>query len=211
VNSRFKYRDDLSYPGVKSETAEDGSRVYYTPFGPAPSVTTILSTLPTDIGNCMHNMLEAYVRDVPYDPVLTDEEEIAKKMFRVVRTLGLRCLDEVWGIEVGLYCENLYAGRTDLVGVFKGKPSIIDYKTAKYFKRSDWIEDYKHQIAAYAIAHEEMFPNVPIEQGVILIGTRPNPAYKVPPKVQRVILDSKELTEYKMGWLDIIDEYQQAA
>lgn len=230
MNPRFKYRD-IPYPNLKSDTAEDGTRVYYTPVGAAPSVTTIISTLPhpgldewrervgeeeaervskeaRDIGTCMHDMLEAYVRDVPYEKKEIPEEAMAKKMFAAVRMMGLRDLQEIWGIEVALYYENLYAGRTDLVGRYFGKPSIIDYKTAKYFKKDEWIEDYKLQTAAYAIAHDELFPDEePIEQCVLLIGTRPNPDYRIPPKCQRVVIESAEMEEYKDRWLEVLEGY----
>jgi genome maintenance exonuclease 1 len=231
MNTRFKYREELIYPSLESITSPDGSRVYNTPYGPAPSVTTIISTLSNpgldewrervgeeeaervsqearNIGTCMHNMLEAYVRDVPYQKVLTTEENIAKKMFTAVRMMGLRDLQEVWGIEVALHYESLYAGRTDLVGVYSGKRSIIDYKTAKYFKKADWITDYKIQTAAYAIAHDELFPKEPpIEQCVLLIGTRPNPEYRIPPKCQREIIDFSEMDRYKDRWLEVLEEY----
>ena len=46
MNPRFKYRDHLTYPTIESLTRNDGSRVYYTLAGDAPSVTTILATLP---------------------------------------------------------------------------------------------------------------------------------------------------------------------
>ena len=34
-------------------------------------------------------------------------------------------VDEVWGTEVPLYVPNTYAGTSDCVGIYKGKPSII--------------------------------------------------------------------------------------
>lgn len=231
MNPRFKYREELSYPDLESHTADNGERVYYTPYGPAPSVTTILSTLPNPgldewrervgeeeanrvseearvIGTCMHNMLESYVLDVKYEEQQIPEESVAKKMFAAVRMMGLRDLQEVWGIEVALYYENLYAGRTDLVGVYSGKRSIIDYKTSKFFKRDDWIENYKIQTAAYAISHDELFPDEePIEQCVLLIGTRPNPEYKVAPNCQRVVINGDEMEKYKDKWLEILESY----
>jgi ATP-dependent exoDNAse (exonuclease V) beta subunit len=232
--SRFKYVNDIIYPEMESVTAASGSRVYTTPYGPAPSVTTILSTLPhpgldewrervgeeeanrvskeaTDIGSAMHDMLEAYVRKEEFQPKGIPEEAIANKMFRAVRMLGLRALDEVWGIEVPLYYEDLYAGRTDLVGVFNGKPSIIDYKTAKYFKKDEWIQDYFLQTAAYAIAHDWMFPDYEIEQAVLIIGTRPNPEYNVPPKCQIVTVETADLEINKDKWVDVLDGYYQNA
>lgn len=225
--SRFKYVNDIIYPEMESVTAASGSRVYTTPYGPAPSVTTILSTLPhpgldewrervgeeeanrvskeaTDIGSAMHDMLEAYVRKEAFQPKGIPEEAIANKMFRAVRMLGLRALDEVWGIEVPLYYEDLYAGRTDLVGVFNGKPSIIDYKTAKYFKKDEWIAEYRMQLSAYSLAHQWMF-DIPIDQGVLLIGTRPNPEYNVPPKCQIKIYD--DLTPFKQEWVKVVVNY----
>lgn len=234
MNPRFKYRDHLSYPKIESLTRDDGSRVYYTPAGDAPSVTTILATLPhpgldewrervgeeeaarvskeaTDIGNCMHNMLEAYVRDVPYDAIEIPEEKIAKKLFKTVCLMGLRDLQEVWGIEVALHYDNLFAGRTDLAGVYNDLPSIIDYKSAKYFKKAEYLEDYKLQTAAYALAHDTMFPSEKIEQAVLLIGTRPNPEYKVPPNYQRVIIPRDELELYKDRWIEVLDGYYKTA
>lgn len=231
MNTRFKYREEITYPSLESITSSDGTRVYNTPYGSAPSVTTILSTIPNagldawrervgeeeaervsqearDIGTCMHDMLEAYVSDVPYQQVSTPEEDIARKMFTAVRMMGLRDLQEVWGIEVALYYENLFAGRTDLVGVYSGKRSIIDYKTAKYFKKADWIQDYLLQVSAYAIAHDNLFPEEPpIEQCVLLIGTRPNPEYGIPPKCQRELIDSGEMDRYKDRWLEVLEEY----
>ena len=227
---RFLYTDKIPYPPMESETAADGSRVYATPSGPCPSVTTILSTLPhpgldewrervgeeeaarvskeaTDIGSSMHDMLEAYVRGVAYEQKGIPEEAIANKMFRAVRMMGLRKLQEVWGIEVALHYDDLYAGRTDLVGVYDGVLSIIDYKTAKYFRRDEWVEDYKLQTAAYAIAHENMFPDYKLDQSVLLIGTRPNPEYRVPPKCQIIVIEKEELEVYKDKWVDVVEGY----
>ena len=44
------------------------------------------------------------------------------------------CLDgieEVWGLESGLILDGLYAGTADCIGIYKGNPAIIDFKTAK--------------------------------------------------------------------------------
>ena len=68
----------------------------------------------------------------------------------------LNDIDEVWGLESGLVVDGLYAGTADCIGMFKGKPTIIDFKTAKKIKRKDWIEDYFLQGAAYANAHNVM-------------------------------------------------------
>lgn len=233
MNPRFKYHNDIEYPKMESHTSADGKRVYYTPFGPAPSVTTIISSLPHPgldawrervgdeeadrvceeaklIGTHMHDMLEAYLRGQTYERQMTPEDSMAAKMFRCVRMLGLRGLQEVWGLEVGVYCHDLWAGTTDLVGVYEGVPSIIDYKTSIFWKRDEYIEDYRYQIAAYAIAHEEMLGSeFAIKQGIILISTRPNVQYGIPPKLQKVVIREDELQSYKLKWMDIVEEYHQ--
>jgi len=148
-----------------------------------------------------------FVVHVPYEATGIPEEIIAAKLFKTVSLMGLRALQEVWGIEVALHYDNLFAGRTDLVGVYAGRPSIIDYKSSKYFKKSEWLEDYKLQVAAYSIAHDDMFPSEKIEQAVLLIGTRPNPEYKLPPNYQRVVIPHDELESYKDRWIEVLDGY----
>ena len=50
--------------------------------------------------------------------------------------------DEVWGTEIGLIAQGLYAGTTDCIGVHNGEDAIIDSKTSKKIKKEEWIEDY---------------------------------------------------------------------
>ena len=233
MNPRFKYRTDLIYPDLLSETLPTGNRTYATPEGPASSVTTILSTLPhpeldawrarvgaeeadriskeaTDIGTCMHNRLEAYVLAEDYVDTGIPEEKYAKMMFQAVKLLGLGKISEIGGVEVALYCHSLYAGRTDLIGVYNNIPSIIDYKTSKFYKRDEHIRNYKLQTAAYAVAHDEMFGDTGIKQGVLLIGTRPSFEYKTAPQVQKVIIGEEELNHYKVEWMDVVENFHRA-
>lgn len=229
---KYKFNPNFRYSELDSHTAASGERQYLTPYGPAPSVTTILSTLPhpeldawkerlgeeeanriteeaANIGSAMHNMLESHVLDEEYKTTGFPEEIIAKKMFRPVQLMGLRPLNEVWGVEVPLYCNNLYAGRTDLIGVYKKKPSVIDYKTSIFRKKEKYIENYKYQLSAYSLAHKLLYPDFELEQGVLLIGIRPHPEFKLPPKVQIEIFDKEELKKYQLGWIDILVEYHE--
>jgi len=78
-------------------------------------------------------------------------------------------VDEVWGQELALYSDHLnMAGRVDLVGVWNGVPSIIDYKTSRKLKKKEYITGYFLQCTAYAIMIEER-TGVPIPQIVIAI------------------------------------------
>jgi hypothetical protein len=50
-------------------------------------------------------------------------------MAEVVVEKGLGDLDEIWGSECVLYYPELYAGQTDLCGVYQGRESIVDFQT----------------------------------------------------------------------------------
>ena len=48
------------------------------------------------------------------------------------------------------------------------KPSIIDFKQTNKPKKEEWVDDYKTQLVAYALAHNEVY-GTNIKQGVILM------------------------------------------
>jgi len=233
LNPRFKFRTDIPYPELRAETnSETGQRQYFTPTGPAWSVTTILGSLPkpgidawrervgeveakrktleaTTIGTYTHNRMEAYVLGVEYVPANDPEyEQIAKEMFTIMRLMGLSKVREIWGVEVALHLENLYAGRTDLVCRYNNLPTVLDYKTSIYWKPGDFVETYKAQCAMYSMAHNWMFPDVePIRQGVIMIGIRPNPEYNKKAQVQTIIMNHDELLRYEEAALKMVEMF----
>lgn len=230
LRTKFK-RDKFAYPDMTADTdPETGKRVYYTPDGPAPSVTTILASLPnpeldawrarvgdeeadriskeaTTIGSYMHDMLESYLKDEEFVRDGTELESTAAQMAKAVKMFGMRQLNEVWGIEVPLHLEDLYAGRTDLTGVYRNLPSIIDYKTSKYHKPPEHLEKYKLQMAAYSIAHENMYPEMEFKQGVLLFAIRPNPERKIAAQSSVIIVDHDELTFYRAKWMETLADY----
>ena len=160
----------------------NGKRLYENPYGePVPSVTTILDktkpkekrealnrwkkrvgpenaqrivTEAANVGTIMHNILEHWVKNEEYtgDTILQ-----AKMMADTVKQNIEADLDEIWGSEVNLCYPQLYAGTTDLVGVYKGRPTIMDFKQTNKPKKREWIDDYFMQAAAYGMAHNEVF------------------------------------------------------
>jgi hypothetical protein len=175
INSPYPYQE------FKRKNV-NGKRLYENPYGdPVPSVTTILDktkpkekrealnnwkkrvgeteaqriiTEAANVGTQMHNMLEAWVKNEEY----TGESTIQSRMMAdTVKKNVEPYLDEVWGSEVNLCYPELYAGTTDLVGVYKGKPTIMDFKQTNKPKKREWIDDYFMQGAAYGLAHNEMF------------------------------------------------------
>ncbi|MFL2714122.1 MAG: preprotein translocase subunit TatA, partial [Gammaproteobacteria bacterium] len=108
-------------------------------------------------------------------------------------------IEEVWGLESGLVVDGLYAGTADCIGIFKGKPTIIDFKTAKKIKRKDWIEDYFLQGAAYANAHNVMY-ETKIESIAILMVDR-DLLFK------EFLVQNKEFASYTDKWKQRIIGY----
>jgi hypothetical protein len=55
--------------------------------------------------------------------------QLAGQMAQKVFKDGLKgSMEEIWGSEITLYYPGLYAGATDLVGIYEGRESIIDFK-----------------------------------------------------------------------------------
>jgi genome maintenance exonuclease 1 len=120
-------------------------------------------------------------------------------MAEKVIDVGLTPVEEIYGSEVTLYYPGLYAGSTDLVCVHNGKDSIVDFKQSNRPKREDWIDDYKMQIAAYAMAHDYVHDSK-IEQGIIMVCT-PDLYY------QEFVVNGAELRQWKHKFLKRLDMY----
>ena len=153
-------------------------------------------------GTKMHSILEGYILEENVLD-LTETGGEAHRMANTIINQGFPDLNEIWGSEVTVAYPGLYAGASDLVGIYQGRDSIIDFKQSNKPKRAEWIEDYKLQGAAYAAAHDYMF-GTNIEQTVILMCT-PDCFF------QRFLINGKEFREYKWKWLKKVDEYYEQA
>ena len=108
-------------------------------------------------------------------------------------------ITEIWGSEITLYMPKRYAGTTDMVGKYKGKSAIIDFKQSNKPKRHEWITDYFHQLAAYALAHDYQF-GTEIEMGVVMMAMQSG-------GTQVFTTTGREFNEYKTGWLERVENY----
>ena len=162
----------------------NGQRMYNSPHGPLPSVTTILSAtkpaadkagldrwrqrvgeveaakitkIASDRGTIMHNILEHWVKNLEFDPGNNMIHRQAKTMASVIKENIKESMTEVWGSEVPLFYEGLYAGTTDLVIKWNGNLVIGDFKQTNRPKKEEYVQDYYVQLAAYAMAHNEMY------------------------------------------------------
>ena len=185
------------YSTIERESV-DGKRLYATPDGHrVPSVTTILSqtkdmthlhawrkrvgeseaqriaTESANIGTVMHKSLERHVLGQDRTPGSNLIQQKAHEMANVIIEHGLKGVEEVWGSEINLYYPELYAGTTDLVGVYNGAPAIMDFKQSRRLKKTEWVDDYRLQLVAYSEAHNKLF-GTRIRTGRMFICTQAN-------------------------------------
>lgn len=223
----------FDYTPLARESVE-GKRHYALPDGSCvPSVTTILdrtkpeekkqalnewrnrvgheraqqiTTEAANRGTRMHTYLERYVKngdigEFPSNPFAQPSWFMAAQVILE----GLGNVDEYWGCEVPLYYSGLYAGTTDCIGVWKGRPAIMDFKQTNKPKKKEWIDDYFLQLAAYAAAHNDTH-GTSIDTGVILMCCRPEDN-DATPKYQEFILEPKDFAYWSDQWMRRVELY----
>ena len=220
----MKWNKLYKYPSSTRSLIE-GNRHYDVSNEILPSVTTILQNTQSDEkkaslsnwrqkvgekeanrirdeaarrGTAMHEFLEMYLHG---EKLLdwSSEGQAARGMARTIIEQGLKELKEIWGAEVTLFYPGLYAGQTDLCGIYTGRESIIDFKQTNRPKKKEWVEDYFLQLAAYAMAHDIIY-NTCVDQGVILMCSKDG-------FFQKFTSTGKEFTGYKHKFLRRIDKF----
>ena len=221
IVERYKY-DKIE------RTSVEGKRKYLTPDGFAvASVTTILdatkdkthlhawrkrvgdkkateiTTEAAGVGTRMHKYLEDYIDTAVWpSPGSNPYAQQAHKMAEQIKQHALSNVDEIWGSEVNLYVPQMYAGTTDLVGVYKGKPAIMDFKQSNKPKKVEWIEDYFLQLVAYAEAHNELH-GTDICQGHVFICTRDC-------EYQQFDILPSEYNDWRNEWYNRVYKYYES-
>lgn len=236
----------FNYEPIK-RTSVEGRRLYLTPGGnPVPSVTTVLSaTKPeqdrralkewqnnvgheraqaitnqaANRGTKMHTYVEDYIRtgvmaDRPKNPFSLTAHYMAENLIRK----GLCNVNEVWGIEVGVYMPQMYAGTTDCVGVHNGDEAIIDHKQSNRPKASSRMDDYRLQTAAYAAAHNQIH-GTKIRKGVLFVSIKPEtdadgfikltedrPTWRGQ-DFQEIIIEGTEFDHWTNEWWKRLEQY----
>ena len=220
----MKWNKKFIYP-TSSRSLIDGKRHYDIGHTKLPSVTTIIGATQSeekkksladwkarlgdqaadrvrDIaalrGTAMHTFLEAYVQGTGHKD-LTRVGQEAEPMAKKIISDGLIDLDEIWGSEVTLYYPELYAGATDVVGIYNGRESIIDFKQTNKPKRREWIEDYFVQLGAYAMAHNYVY-QTKIQSGIILMCSKDG-------FFQKFEVFDQEFVKYQHEFLKRVDQY----
>ena len=180
---------ELEFEELKSTTTS-GSRVYETPDGTFPSITTVLgrkkaqffkewrarigeeeankiTTQATRRGTKVHKVVENYILN--QEDYFEDSLPHVREIFNTIKPHLDKNLDNIAGIEIPLWSKQLgVAGRCDCVADWKGQKAILDWKTSGKLKKREWVEEYFLQTTAYSIMFEER-TKIPINNIVIVI------------------------------------------
>ena len=193
------WNNKFNYP-KSSRSIEDGLRKYLFNDVKLPSVTSILQATKSEEdkaslenwmqrvgyaeakrikneasnrGTSMHSYIEDFLKGRINESFFESNENY-KNMAKEIIQKGIKGkLEEIYGIETTLHYPEKYAGTADLVGVYQGKESIIDFKQANKPKKVDYIQDYFLQLGAYTLAHNVVY-KTNITSGVILLCTVDN-------------------------------------
>jgi len=220
---RFQYKNC-----VQINDPVTRKRVYQTPDGERlPSVTTILGATKdmtalnewrkrigedkaaqitreaAGVGTAMHANLERFIIGEQRQPGNNPVHVQANAMADVIIENGLSKLSEVWALEQSLYFPGLYSGTTDGIGVFDNEPAVFDHKQTNKPKKEEWIDDYKIQLVAYILAHNEVY-GTDIRRGVVFMCSRDL-------QYQQFDLLPQDFNKYQDLWLEKVQEYYNLA
>lgn len=161
----------IAIDGSLKEIYVDGNRLYETPEGIFPSVTTVVghkkqqffaewrnrnpdeSKRVTSRGTKFHKIIESYVsnEDINFDELHSG----MKSLFSILKS-EIDKIDNIIALETPLWSKTLgLAGRTDCIAEYDGKLSIIDFKASTKEKRASDIDNYFAQATAYALMFQE--------------------------------------------------------
>ena len=205
---------------LKAETTDSG-RLYATPTGEKyKSITTVLgnynkqaimewrervgaeeankiSTRAANRGTKVHKICEDYINNTMNfidDAMMMPD---LKEMFFKIKPIIDEKLGDVYSQEQALYSHQLkIAGRVDLIGMWDGKLSVIDFKTSAKQKEESYIQNYFMQCTAYALMFSEL-TGMWIDDIVVLIATGEGEAQ----------LFERQIHDYRKPLMEYIDKY----
>lgn len=220
------YNPLFEYKKLNRQDGNGNGRVYVDTTGnKIPSVTTILSKTKdithllewkkrigedkakqiteesAGLGTTMHAHLEAYILGQERPGGNNYGRIMAKKMADTIIAEGLVEVNEAWGVEAHLNYDTMWAGTTDLVGMYNGEPAIMDFKTTIKPKKREWVEDYKLQLAAYAMAHNLNY-GTDIKTTVVFMVSREC-------EFQKFVWTGEEFEQSTLQWAQRVSDYYE--
>ena len=204
----------------KDQIKQDNSgkdRVYHSPNGTYPSITNLvyhmiskpgiqawrdkighkeadkISGRAARKGTRVHNVIEKYLRgnENYLKDVMPDHKEL---ILAGIPQIDER-IDNIRGIELPMWSDGLkVAGTTDLVADYCGDLAIIDWKTASYVKKEEYVLPYLLQGTAYCLMLYEMYGLLPKKLVICTFIRFSDPKKPVP------FMDGDKVTDLFVEW-----------
>jgi len=220
-NRKFNYPTSL-------KSFEDGQRKYLFGDEKLPSVTSILQATKSEEdkaslelwkervghkeankikneassrGTSMHSYIEDFLRGRINESFFESNEKYINMAKEIIEKGIKGKLQEIYGMEATLCYPERFAGTADLIGIYSGKETIIDFKQANKPKKIDYVQDYFLQLGAYTLAHNIVY-KTNITSGVILLCTVDN-------LFQDFIIEDKELIMYQNLFLGRLKKFNE--
>ena len=146
----------------------------------------------------MHYVIEKYLNGQGYLN-LTEQGATARNMAHVILQ-NMSDIKTVYGTEVHLYYKQLWAGTCDLVCETDGVLTLGDFKQSNKMKKEEWITDYYYQLAAYSLAHTDLFDEV--KKCIVLMCTTNL-------EFQKFTISNNTLLQYQDLWMQRVDKYYE--
>lgn len=139
----------------------------------AETKADLISASSMDVGTTMHQLLEEYCNINHLGLYSKHFEKSPYDLFHAVKPVLDESVTDIFATEYPMYSNNLeVAGTVDMVCMFDGEKSIVDYKNSRSYKSlRDMINHgYCEQVCAYGEMWNETF-NDDIKQGVIIVAS----------------------------------------
>ena len=176
----FEHSDHIVLPQLRQKNLPSG-RVYEVIGGiddgaVYPSITRILGWKPKPVleewkkrvgkeeaarvsaratvqGSNFHHLAECFLSNKTLPEVQPNVLELWRHLAPWLRTHVTR----VHALEANVYSKKLgVAGRFDMLSDIDDQLAVVDFKTAAYPRKKEWIENYQKQVSFYACAMYEL-------------------------------------------------------
>tara|TARA_Y100000389_G_scaffold204511_1_gene257546 strand:- start:2538 stop:3203 length:666 start_codon:yes stop_codon:yes gene_type:complete len=217
INNDISYKPYYEY-GKYEIIKRNNFRYYKIENQLVPSVTSILRLSRTnqtytfssrqsdsfEIGNLMHEYLDNYVTNKEILLESSKNSQIASDLSKVIIDNIFPKISSFIASEATVHDQCKYAGTLDLLANIDNNLTIIDYKSSYRKKNSFQVDEHFQQLAAYAIAHDNMY-GTNIKQAMLFI------AYKETYKYEVLKADEALFDKYKIMWRDKLKYYDEVS
>lgn len=161
------------------------------------------------IGTSVHNLAELYLANKITNKDIMQALPEARVRFAALRKF-LDDIEVVYFQERAVYSKVLgIAGTLDCLAIYKGKLTVIDFKTASGLRTEEEIQGYFAQVTMYGMALMELYPDIVTEMPQICIAIAVNNKSEPQVFVKKGLEDIKNRLTYVKQCVIIYNNEQE--